>query len=461
MDFATPPLLNGRREGQLTPQLSNPSQSSNVVTIPDPDPHGNAIGLAIVKLEDILISARESLLQSREISIPFRTRPSTNQSTSNHGPSRTTRLAVRFPGRTAEEATKFSSYSCLVDGNLFLTFSRYSTYHAHHATVPERPDGRPADYQEVNIYYQDTDLFKRQSIVDKLVDDLAFTLGLGREDLGIVAASKGLVSGPIILRSRTSEVDASSSEHVWSTKTRPQLLLIKIQGILIPSARTVSEIDFGPAHWVLVIEKEVGLVWCWLQNIADWNRQRIGHWHRRGTRRLQPLAWAFLSRSGKGYPDLNTKQFVHLLHTAKPELPIFALVDFDCYGIAIMRCYSYGTRGHAHEKATTVPSMQWLGIRSDDLAFRQDATPSHGPDINGSQRRPGASLFDSTSSLTLRDRTRAINTIKEIEEDGTENDQDCRRELQVMLFLGIKAEIQAVDNAGDMSRWLDEHLGTF
>ncbi|KAK1490052.1 type IIB DNA topoisomerase [Colletotrichum tamarilloi] len=230
-----------------------------------------------------------------------------------------------------------------------------------------------------NIYYQDTDLFKRQSIVDNLVDDLAFTLGLGREDLGI--------------------------------------------GILIPSARTVSEIDFGPAHWVLVIEKEVGL--------------------------------------GKGYPDLNTKQFVHLLHTAKPELPIFALVDFDCYGIAIMRCYSYGTRGHAHEKATTVPSMQWLGIKSDDLAFRQDATPSHGPDINGSQRRPGASLFDSTSSLTLRDRTRAINTIKEIEEDGTENDQECRRELQVMLFLGIKAEIQAVDNAGDMSRWLDEHLGTF
>ncbi|KXH49818.1 type IIB DNA topoisomerase [Colletotrichum simmondsii] len=208
-----------------------------------------------------------------------------------------------------------------------------------------------------NIYYQDTDLFKRQSIVDNLVDDLAFTLGLGREDLG-----------------------------------------------------NVSDIGIG---------------------------------------------------EGKGYPDLNTKQFVHLLHIAKSELPIFALVDFDCYGIAIMRCYSYGTRGHAHERATTVPSMQWLGIKSDDLAFRQGAIPTRGPDINGSQRRPGPSLFDSTSSLTLRDRTRAINMIKEIDEDGTDNDRDCRRELQVMLFLGIKAEIQAVDNTGDMSRWLDEHLRTF
>lgn len=158
---------------------------------------------------------------------------------------------------------------------------------------------------------------------------------------------------------------------------------------------------------------------------------------------------------------MNTKQFVHLLHTAKPELPIFALVDFDCYGIAIMRCYSHGTKGHAHEKATTVPNMQWLGVKSDDLAFRQDATPSYGPDINSSERRPGASTFESSSTLTLRDRTRAINMIKEIEEDGTENDRDCRRELQVMLFLGIKAEIQAVDTTGDMSRWLDEHLKTF
>ncbi|EXF81389.1 type IIB DNA topoisomerase [Colletotrichum fioriniae PJ7] len=254
-----------------------------------------------------------------------------------------------------------------------------------------------------NIYYQDTDLFKRQSIVDKLVDDLAFTLGLGREDLGIVAASKGLLSGPIILHSRTSEIDASSSEH----------------GILIPSARSVSEIDFGPARWVLVIEKE-----------------------------------------GKGYPDLNTKQFVHLIHTAKPELSIFALVDFDCYGIAIMRCYSHGTRGHAHENATTVPSIQWLGVKSEHLAFRQDAIASRELDVNGSSRRPGPSTFESSSTLTLRDRTRATNMIKEIDENGTENDRDCRRELQVMLFLGIKAEIQAVDKTGDMSRWLDEHMGT-
>ena len=38
-----------------------------------------------------------------------------------------------------------------------------------------------------NIYYQNTDLFKSQSIVDDLVDNIAFTLGIGREELNIVS----------------------------------------------------------------------------------------------------------------------------------------------------------------------------------------------------------------------------------------------------------------------------------
>lgn len=37
-----------------------------------------------------------------------------------------------------------------------------------------------------NIYYQNPDLFKSQSNVDELVDDLAFTLGVGRNALHIV-----------------------------------------------------------------------------------------------------------------------------------------------------------------------------------------------------------------------------------------------------------------------------------
>lgn len=37
-----------------------------------------------------------------------------------------------------------------------------------------------------NIYYQDVELFGSQSVVDQLVDDLAYTLQLGRADLNVV-----------------------------------------------------------------------------------------------------------------------------------------------------------------------------------------------------------------------------------------------------------------------------------
>lgn len=50
-----------------------------------------------------------------------------------------------------------------------------------------------------HIFYQHQDLFERQTQVDDLVDDIAFTLGIGRADLNIVAASKGVLAGPLTI----------------------------------------------------------------------------------------------------------------------------------------------------------------------------------------------------------------------------------------------------------------------
>lgn len=73
-----------------------------------------------------------------------------------------------------------------------------------------------------NIYYQDPVLFGSQEYVDRLVDDVAFTFGVGRDALNIVrpipggilrlthsttdgsqvAAAKGLVVGDLTVHSR-------------------------------------------------------------------------------------------------------------------------------------------------------------------------------------------------------------------------------------------------------------------
>ncbi|KAG9021443.1 endodeoxyribonuclease [Tulasnella sp. JGI-2019a] len=46
-----------------------------------------------------------------------------------------------------------------------------------------------------DMFYKDVPLFRRQSVVDKLVDDLAATFELTRSDLNVRASSKGLFAG--------------------------------------------------------------------------------------------------------------------------------------------------------------------------------------------------------------------------------------------------------------------------
>ncbi len=67
---------------------------------------------------------------------------------------------------------------------------------------------------------------------------------------------------------------------------------------------------------------------------------------------------------------------------------------------------------------------------------------------------------DSVFPLTQRDRKKAVDVLKEIssaENNGRDGD-DQMRELQRMLMLNIKAEMQTVDNYGDIADWLDKRL---
>lgn len=38
-----------------------------------------------------------------------------------------------------------------------------------------------------DVYYRDPDLFHKQATVDRLIDDLAFTLDIERDDLNVVS----------------------------------------------------------------------------------------------------------------------------------------------------------------------------------------------------------------------------------------------------------------------------------
>ncbi|CAG8931262.1 unnamed protein product [Penicillium salamii] len=222
-----------------------------------------------------------------------------------------------WPAKTAYEEWKFSM-TCTYAVLLYSLTCLYSGHSSNSGYIgPGHSDGT-AHLQKVNrdIYYIDPGFFRAQYVVDGVIDDLAYTIGVDREAL---------------------RVDT-----------------------LIPRIENADEIEISRVRWVLVIEKE-----------AVFHRLARTAYHTRAT------AGEGLLVTGKGYPDLSTRLFLRklfdLASTRIVPLRFYALTDGDPHGIAIMSTYKYGSAAHLHENARlSIPRLQWLGLRvSDIIAVRE------------------------------------------------------------------------------------------
>lgn len=111
-----------------------------------------------------------------------------------------------------------------------------------------------------DIYYRHPDLFVKQAVVDRYVDDLACTFGVSRTLLNVVcllhlfeylatvliglksAAAKGLIAGNFTIQRR-------DGSQINGLKDR--------EGLLIPNLHNSDTIDMSNVRWILVVEKEV------------------------------------------------------------------------------------------------------------------------------------------------------------------------------------------------------------
>ncbi|TLS25943.1 hypothetical protein PpBr36_07762 [Pyricularia pennisetigena] len=365
----------------------------------------------ISQIEAIFESIAVDIQQSRELSIPYcRVRGIRN----SNG-------RLRFPGRNVSEARSFV-HLCGSYLNYPPSVARLLCIleMSHHALVTGNI------VTKRNIFYQAKDLFRDQAVVDRLVDDLAFTLGVGRHSLNITATGKGLIIGPI--------------SFVLNNGTMVSCDNTGNEGTIICSTEGPGRIELPSARWVLIIEKE-----------------------------------------GKGYPDLNTRNLVYFLRDSCPQIPIYSLVDYDPDGIRILHTYKYGSSSLEHERQSAVNNIQWIGIRLSDVK-QHHLRPCHnllqdaGSQINVEthsglnagqiQSQPGFAMsrqnaFEvNTFQLTTRDRKLAHAMVSKLSgpsETRGEHEQDLC-ELQVMLMLNVKAEIQAVDTLGDITEWLNNKL---
>ncbi len=174
--------------------------------------------------------------------------------------------------------------------------------------------------------------FDEQRESDVVVVDLEVALNVLREQLHLIADTRGRVVGNVVIKDGRDTID-------WSKLGRG--------GWHIPS--TVEDIEFREvdAEYVLVVEKNAA--WERLNEDRFWEKHRciligVQGQAARGARRLiQRLA----------------KEF---------KLPVYVLTDLDAYGLYIFSVIKYGSISLAHiSDRLGTPTAKFLGLSVDDI----------------------------------------------------------------------------------------------
>ncbi|KAI4668905.1 uncharacterized protein J4E79_000947 [Alternaria viburni] len=240
------------------------------------------------------------------------------------------------------------------------------------------------------------------------------------------AAAKGLLAGGFRLT-------RNDGHHINGMSEK--------EGILVPSVNDNDNLDLTDVQWVLIIEKEATF-----RSLMSSPR-----WHTLGS--------SGIILTAKGYPDLASRKFLSQLAAKAPQIPMYALMDLDPDGVAILSTYKYGSYRLAHEDVTStdtatpgLPNIRWLGVKSHHMS----GTPLGEVHTETSTK----SQLQGLMRLTARDRNKAARMLEWnlCAEEGPE--KDWRQELQKMLMLNVKAEIQILDEMpGGLVSWLSDRLG--
>ncbi|KAH1107235.1 hypothetical protein J1N35_011003 [Gossypium stocksii] len=241
--------------------------------------------------------------------------------------------------------------------------------------------------------------FSSQLQVNRTIQDVVALLRCSRYSLGIMASSKGLVAGRILLQEPNQEaVDCSACGSSGYA----------ISGDLNLLESLIMKTD---ARYIVVVEKHAIF-------------QRLAEDHV-----FNQIPSILLT--AKGYPDIATRFLLHRMSRAFPDLPILALVDWygsatrtkDLFfqnpaGLAILSTYKFGSIGMGLEAYRYACNVKWLGLRGDDLQLipQQSLAPLKPRDLQIAR-----SLISST---ILQD--------------------NYRQELEVMMQSGQRAEIEAL-----------------
>ncbi len=176
--------------------------------------------------------------------------------------------------------------------------------------------------------------FDSQDESDPIVEDIEGLLDALREELGIFAATKGKLVGPIKIRDKGDLIDAGK---------------LGSSGYGIPSIVEDNVIQFEDhnAKFILVVEKEQ--MWNRLNEDKFWQKHNC------------------IIITGKGQPARGDRRMIRRLHE-ELKLPVYVFTDMDIWGYYIYSVYKQGSINLAHfSRKAAVPEAKFLGFKTSDV----------------------------------------------------------------------------------------------
>ncbi|KAK3429352.1 hypothetical protein EUGRSUZ_E00781 [Eucalyptus grandis] len=205
------------------------------------------------------------------------------------------------------------------------------------------------------LYYKllctSSEYFTSQLQVNKAIQDTVALLRCSRYSLGIMASSRGLVAGRLLLQEPNKEiVDCCSC----GSSGYP------ISGDLNLLEKLIMKTD---ARYIILVEKHA----IFQRLVDDHVFNQIPS----------------ILITAKGYPDIATRFFLHRMSQNFPHLPILALVDWNPAGLAILCTFKFGSIGMGLEAFRYACNVKWLGLRGSDMELipEESFTPLKPKDI--------------------------------------------------------------------------------
>ncbi len=242
--------------------------------------------------------------------------------------------------------------------------------------------------------------FNSQDESNAIFQDIEVMTGLLREQMGIVAESRGAMAGKIVLESKGNKIDCSK---------------FGIGAFSIPSLCDQLRIVDVDAEYVLVVEKDA--IFQRLNDYEFWKKKNC------------------ILITGKGQADRATRRMVRRLNE-EWELPVFVLTDADPFGWYIYSTYKAGSISLSYESfRLACPSAKFLGLTMTDLE-KYEIPKDHLIKANDIDLKRAKELL-------VRD-----SVTKQPRYPWFYNSKRWKHEIRLFLQRRVKAEIEAKSSKG-------------